>query len=613
MPERSQPIVGSREALLWLVLSVALSVVSVWTMLDHGWVPLDEGTISWAAERVLHGAVPHVDFAYPYTGALPYVHAFAMRLFGVSAMASRYALFAAFTVWLPVLWWIAARRAGPRWAAVLTVLAAWWSLTVYPAAMPSWYLLFLATGCIASLDRWRDAPSQWRWLVFAGLLCGAAILVKQTGLYLLAGAALGVLLCDQDDERAIEPAPGRSPATDALVLATLGVLALLVVRLLLRRIDGSGEMLNLLAPTIGVVALAGWRERRLTRATAVRRRRLVARETILFAAAAVPVALFIMWYWRIGALDALASGAITDGWHRIGSLQAAMPSALTVLGYAWPMFVLVLLELKFADRVWSPALFALAALGLVALAFMSATGYLRLWYFAVALLPFVIAVTAWRASAAWRAGVPFDPIILVVGAMTAFTALNQYPFSAANYYAYVAPLAFLAALLIAQASGVTGRIFFSAFALLLFGGSLNRIGSVHTVGFGPIWWDDAHLLAMPRGQLRVTTADSANYTRMLALVSEHRGTGAILAGPELPEVYFLADAPVAAHDAYELVPEFVSDSTAAAELFARRHITVVVIKPEPMFAHALAPDMMAWIVGHYPHREVLGAFEVRWR
>jgi hypothetical protein len=533
-----------------------------------------------------------------------------MRLFGVSLMASRYALFAAFVCWLPLLWWIAARRTGPQWAAVLTIASAWWSLTVYPAAMPSWYLLFLGTGCVAALDRWRDRPLQLRWLALAGALGGLAIIVKQTGLYVLAGTALALLFCDQDDAREFDSA---APRTDPLVLALLAVLAAVVVRLLASRITRSGEQLNLLAPVMAMIALAAWRERKLTGAFPARRSRLVIRTGVVFAAAFVPVATFALWFYMKGASDMLFVGVVSDGWRRIASLQLAMPSAVDVVRYGWPVVVLGIFELKAAERFWSPLVFTFAGMALVVLAFLSISGYLRVWYAAVALLPIAVAVIAWRTVRTPTQSATVDPIVLATAAMTVFLALNQYPFSAANYYAYVVPLVFLSALLVARSAGAGNRIMMAATAFTLFGGTLNRIGSVHTVGFGPVWWDDAHLLATPRGRLKLTVADSSAYTRMLALVAEHRGSGAMLAGPELPEVYFLADNPVAPHDAYELLRPSVTDSTAAAAVFARDHITVLVIKPEPMFAHPLPGDVSAWIGTHYPHHETLGAFEVRWQ
>ena len=47
---------------------------------DRGWVPLDEGMVGQAAERVLNGQLPHVDYEEPYPGALSYAYAAVFRI-----------------------------------------------------------------------------------------------------------------------------------------------------------------------------------------------------------------------------------------------------------------------------------------------------------------------------------------------------------------------------------------------------------------------------------------------------------------------------------------------------------------------------------------------------
>jgi hypothetical protein len=56
--------------LIWLVSGVYLGL-----NLRRGWVPHDEGILAQAAERVLHGEMPHRDFNDRYTGGMTYVNA----------------------------------------------------------------------------------------------------------------------------------------------------------------------------------------------------------------------------------------------------------------------------------------------------------------------------------------------------------------------------------------------------------------------------------------------------------------------------------------------------------------------------------------------------------
>lgn len=218
VPPRAHAIVA------WLV-----AVVSVATMISHSWVPLDEGTTLLAARWVEGGALPHRDFAYPYTGGLAALHALTVRLVGDSMLAPRLNLLAAFALWLPAVWFLARRFTTPVVAALMTVACAWWSILVYPAAMPTWYLLFCATWGAAALAKWYDTGALW-WVLIAGLAAGVAIAIKQTGVGTLVGAGFGVLAIHQSrvsPERGATGQQDRSLLTIAL-LAVAGVVPLAI-------------------------------------------------------------------------------------------------------------------------------------------------------------------------------------------------------------------------------------------------------------------------------------------------------------------------------------------------------------------------------------------------
>ncbi|MBI3504309.1 MAG: glycosyltransferase family 39 protein [Proteobacteria bacterium] len=592
-----------------LAASVGIALATTWVMLAHGWVSFDDGLIGLSAEQVLHGALPHADFAYPYTGGLPWLHALAMRAFGVHLLAPRYALFAAFALWLPVVWWLAARRVGAAGAAVLTVLAAWWSLTVYPAAMPTWYVLFAATWLAAALERWRTTRDA-RWLLAAGILGGLAIVAKQTGLYLVAAAMLGVLFDDQSRRRE----GGGAGRTDAGVLFAIALLGALVLRLLASRLASSGDLLVLLLPVAAVLVAAALRERGLTVDRAERWRALFSRMGVLLLGVAVPVALFILAYAVRSRAGSLFAGIVEGGLARIRALRQPMPGAWELLRHAAPMFVAIAVELRYGARRGARAVAIVAAL---VAAWFSSRGffvYLSVWdAVTLASTVAVVAAVAIAARGAARGGGD-DASLLALAAMTAFQGLHQFPYAAPNYVAYVAPLAFLLAAQTAAAAGVHRRLWFVAGTLLLFGGVFNRIGAVQTVGFGPVWWDDAHRLPSPRGRLLVTTVDSAAYTRLVELVREHRSAGRIYAGPELPQVYFLTGSPPLNRDAFEFVPHDLTDTNRLGGYVDTMRASMIVLKRKPMFLPPLSDDVHAWLARRYPHAEMVDSlFEVRWR
>ncbi len=595
-------------------LAVGGGALSIWTALDRGWIPFDEGTIALGAERAMHGALAHRDFLDPYTGGLAYWHALAMRVFGVSLMAPRYALFIACLVWLPALWWLAARWCGPRWAVVITVLGAWWSLPVYPAAMPTWYLLFIGTWIVVALERWRSASNdrKLRWLVAAGTLCGVAVLVKQTGLYLLAGTLLGLLFCDQEATRARRTAANGEGRTEFTIVLLLAVLGAMVLRLLWGNI-GSGEMLHLLLPIGGLLALAVWREWRLTGDRGERWRTLFRDVGTVTASAVVPVALYLVPFALSGSLGALYSGAIGVAATHITLLHRGMRPAGTLLLAVWPVYALLSLELFARGRRVLTLTAIAGGLALLWFSFRTAAGYKSVWFFRTSLLPLAVGAVLYASARAWRAKRAFDPMLLVLAGIMTLHALNQFPFSAPVYYAYVAPLAILAAAAAASHFGLLPRLNTAALLLAGFAGVVLRIGSLYNVGYYPAWWDYSHRLAVPRGGILVTQYDSVRYTALLGLIAQHRGQGAVYAGPELPEVYFLAGSPSPGRDSYSLFATPVGDSVQLARTFDVTAASVLVIKSKPSFVPSMRQDVYEWLVRRYPRSETMDTLQIRWR
>ena len=593
-----------------LALAVLGGALSVWTVLDRGWVPLDEGTLAQAAERVLHGQLPHLDFTDPYSGGLSFWHALAMRAFGVSLLAPRYALFLAFVLWLPAVWWLVRRSCGRRWAVVITIVSAWWSLPAYPAAMPSWYLLFIATWVVVALARWHDS-GRVLWLVVMGVLCGLAITVKQTGLYVVAGALLGLLFCDQEAARRRWPEGKPAGHTDPVIVLLVASLGALVLTLMWGFID-SGELLHLVVPIGGLLALAALREWRLSDDSMHRWRSLLRSVGIILLAASVPVLLFLLPYVRAGGLGALYAGSVGEGIERITALHRGMRSAPLLLRAAWPVYVVLLVE-AFSGRQRALRLLALACgIALLVMSAQSSDGYRRLWFFGTSVLPLAIAAIVFAGHRAWRAQRALDPVLLALAGVTALQALNQFPFSAPVYFAFVAPLAVITAGAAAAHFGVlrrvrTGFVLLAGFALLL------RVGSVFNLGFYPAWWDYSHRLAVPRGGLLVTAPDSARYTRVLELVDRHRASGTVAAGPELPEVYFLAGSRSPGRDSYSLFSGAVSDSTQIPRAFDVAAANVIVVKMHPMLGVPLRDDVYRWLALRYPVGESVDSIEVRWK
>src|SRR6185369_16987537 len=85
----------------WLLLLALLLIGAAYGgfYLKRGWIPHDDGSFAMAAERVLHGDLPHRDFDDLYTGGLTFLNAAAMKLFGVNLASIRYPAFLLFLLW----------------------------------------------------------------------------------------------------------------------------------------------------------------------------------------------------------------------------------------------------------------------------------------------------------------------------------------------------------------------------------------------------------------------------------------------------------------------------------------------------------------------------------
>ena len=152
---RAARYLSARSTPLLLASSIALAAAVLSRRLHQGWFTNDDGAFAHAAERVLQGELPHRDFADLYTGLLSFVNAgiFAIAGSGEDMFYLRIPLFISFLVFVGLFFLLARRMLSPGLSFVASLFAASWSVPVYPAPMPSWYLLFLSTAGICAVVR----------------------------------------------------------------------------------------------------------------------------------------------------------------------------------------------------------------------------------------------------------------------------------------------------------------------------------------------------------------------------------------------------------------------------------------------------------------------------
>jgi 4-amino-4-deoxy-L-arabinose transferase-like glycosyltransferase len=587
----------------WLAAALLVSAVAVGTIIPQDWVGIDEGALSLAARNVNAGYLPHRDFTYPYTGGLAFLGALTAQLFGETMIAARWVLFACFLPWLLGVWSIARRICEPAIAATVVALCATWTLPMYPAALPTWYLLFLMTAVVLALLRWEE-DGHPRWIFAAGLLCGLAIVLKQTGLYLLVASGLGVLAIRQSKAAASGDAR-PNPVIVSLLILGFAVPALIVAR----RGVVTGDLLLIVVPVAAVLGALILRERRLGSGPP---REVYGAWVRLLAGALVFPAFLVTVFAVRGGLGAAVDGLLRESARTVGFIEAAMKPLGVVLAHGLPPMAVAAGLLLMKPSRLQVGLSFLAAGVAFTLAWKTDPGYRAVWHFTTLIVPVCASVVLWDETSRRHAR-PASALVLILAAAMALQGLNQFPLGAANYFGYVAPLAFLLAIALAATRGLERRLAFAGVLLLTYALRFHRIGDVGTLAFGPIWRENTYPLPGPHAGVSVSREDAATYTRLLELVAAHGGPDSVAAGPELPALYVLSGTRRLVRQPYLFIDDEHADSAAMAAALDIASTRSVAIQEAPTLVPRIGPEARAWLANRFPNAERVGTIEFRWR
>ena len=566
---------------------------------------------------MLQGELPQRDFDDVYTGGLSMLHAAAFRVLGVRLHSLRLVLLAASVVFAWGLFRFATRFAPPPAAAALTALGIAWSVPNYFASMPSWYDLFLATFAALALAKHVET-GRARWLAAAGALTGASVLVKLHGAFLVAAC----LLYAVDRERRTLDARGtsrRSPAYLAVVALGPGAFVAALAVLVGRRGGSASEYLHFVAPSAAIAAYllaSEWRDGRGP--FGGRMRGLLRLELPILLGAATPLAVFAVPYARTGSVRELVTGVLSAG-SRIttASLGVPLPPWDTLapgLFYGVTLFVPAAAWTR--GRRLAAGLLG-AALAIAAFAF-SGRGWVYRQVFESARSLAPVAVVA-GAAALWRRGdAPggdrLDATFAVL-AMAAMVVMVQFPFSAPVYFCFAAPLVVVAVRAVVDMLAPRPRLldagvlaFYLVFAVWL-------ANPVYVYQFGRSsqpYRADAEL-DPARAGLRVPAADAETYGDLVATIRRESPGGRILAGPDCPEVYFLADRRNPARSLVDFPgPPREAPQSVLRELAARGD-EVIVVNNRPDFSPRVSAEMLDALRSAYPRSRDIGRFTVFWK
>jgi hypothetical protein len=613
---RKTPLVSPLPPRTVFVMVLALSLLMVFPTIDRGWVPHDEGTLAEPAVRILGGEIPHRDFDDMYTGGLSFLHAAAFKVAGENLLVLRFTLFLAFALWVPGVYYVARRLGGTAMAAAATLLAVGWSVPNYPASMPSWWNLFLATWGIVALIRFMDTRAVG-WLLLAGAVGGVSVLGKIVGLYYLAGGLLFLVHLRQTARPF--PERGQRPGSSAhTIVVTLSLLLFSGAVLFLVTGYATPETyFHFLRPPFGVAAFLIWNEWRVPAAEpGGESRQLFASVAVFLAGAALPIAFFLLPYAVGGGLEALVEGVLVLPRERF-ALAVRNPDPLWTVGASLPVAALFWASMVLRGRRAAYLSGVAALVGVALLVMGSAPGVYRgVWWSMRSLLPLAVVaglVLLGRKSVLGEG--TRESILFLLLAVASVHGLIQFPMAAPNYFFYVAPLLALVGLGLFASAGAEPRIplclaaFYLAFAVAWF-----HRGYIYQMGDYYAAHPPTEPLLLERGGIRVVPSEKAEVEAMAAVVDEYARGDHILALPDAPEVYFLTGKKNPTRTLFDFFAEDEGRVDRILDALDRTHVNLVVLNEGPVQFSGPPPEaLMDSLRARFPRAIRTGRFVILWK
>jgi len=333
------------------------------------------------------------------------------------------------------------------------------------------------------------------------------------------------------------------------------------------------------------------------------------------------VALFLIPYAKAHALSSFYSGVFVTPFMRISMASHPPPPMDGVLSLV-PIAGLLAFAC-YSKRRESTAAGAAALAGFVALLIASEHStfiYRFAWHTASTAIPVVVAAGALvllRGGSGWKLTELCRQQLFLILCVTALCSLIQFPYSSPTYFCYVAPLAALAAAAILNTRDPAPRLL----PKLTAGYYIVLIMLIVTPGFTldsmAAWYRGARALAplrVPRaGGLRVDFEEAYDYNRVISLVQAKATNGQVYAGPDCPEIYFLAGMPNPTRMIFDGFEDYAGETARVLSAIDSTNPSVIVIDRLPLVSTPLPGDLRDALAARFPKKVYVGKFEVRWR
>jgi dolichyl-phosphate-mannose-protein mannosyltransferase len=600
-----------------LTAGAVLIVLFVAHSLGERWVPEDDGSFGQSAQRVLSGEMPHRDFVDLYTGGLTFLNAGMFAVFGENLIWLRVPLFVLFLAFVPTFYWIARRYAPMPVAALMVLLVVGWGIPLYPAAMPSWYLLFFATFGAACLLRYLDS-GRTRWLMLAGVFGGLSLTFKITGIWYVLAVLLFLVFVEQES-RGRRQGGGSRPGASTLLVGGFALAVGGFVASVLKTHFGGAEIVNLFLPVLAVCAAVVANESAVATTVGLRRRAAaVARMVFPFlAGVAAPIVVFCIPFVVTGAIGDLVDGVFVSPQSRLDTVYMSTPHPAYVLS-ALPIVLLFVARRRVRPSIrrWLDITFVIVAATLLLNA-REVGSYRIIWLWAQSGAALVGIFGAAALLLAWRGAreLPDRRPVMLLLALAAFASLVQFPFAETIYLCYALPLLALAALASIRYAEVHRGVVPTALllALVVFGfvwleRSPQTLGSQYA---GPLRYV---VLDSSRASIRVLPSDRRMYREITRLLQTHSTGPYTYAGPDTPEIYYLADLRNPTRSLFDFLDRSGSArGPQLLETLRRAKVTAIAIDTDPAHSDPHEPYVLSALRTRYPHGTRVGRIEVRWQ
>jgi hypothetical protein len=285
-----------------------------------------------------------------------------------------------------------------------------------------------------------------------------------------------------------------------------------------------------------------------------------------------------------------------------------------------PIFVLGFWAHRFGRQsVGRPAAICLAAILALLLV---ATGrsdavYRAVWSAARNLVPALVVVGVVVLSRQGETS-PTPPRLraqaMLLLSVTALCSLVQFPYDAPNYFCYIAPLVALTALALYRfmppraAAGGLLVAFFIAFAVLR-----TNFRPLQQMGFSYRAPFPMAPLQLERAGISVPDVHATVYAQLVPMLRARAHGEYTWASPDSPEIYFLSGL----KNPTRALFDFLDDSSSNADFIVRaldaHGVTAIVLNSSPAFSAGITREMFARLASRFPHGQMIGPFQLRWR